>query len=93
MPRKKQAANTPSFESLVERLQVIVLELEKGELPLERALALFEEGMGLTRAGMARLDEAEQRVQVLVEVGGRLIEEDREEEEEEEDTDQAGDGE
>jgi len=81
-PRKTQgksqagapAAAEPSFEALLERLQAIVAELEQGEQPLERSVALFEEGMALARGGMARLDAAEQRVQILVEADGELRE-------------------
>ncbi len=65
-------AEEPSFEHALERLEAIVDRLEGGELPLEQALALFEEGVGLSRTLAARLGDAEQRVQVLVEEGGEL---------------------
>lgn len=56
----------PSFEKVVARLHEIVESLEKGDLPLERSLALFEEGVRLSRLGAARLDAAEQRVEQLL---------------------------
>ncbi len=65
-------AEEPSFEHALERLEAIVDRLEGGELPREQALALFEEGVGLSRTLAARLGDAEQRVQVLVEEGGEL---------------------
>jgi exodeoxyribonuclease VII small subunit len=59
-------APTESFEASAERLAAIVAELESGELPLEKSLGLFEEGIKLARAAQKRLDEAEQRVEQLL---------------------------
>jgi exodeoxyribonuclease VII small subunit len=56
----------PSFEQGLERLEQIVQELEKGDLALERALELFEEGMKLSAACRKKLEEAENRVEVLL---------------------------
>ena len=58
-----------AFETVVERLAEIVETLEKGELPLEVALARFEEGVRLSRLGKERLDRAEQRVEQLLASG------------------------
>ncbi len=57
-----------SFEESTRRLTAIVEQLEGGELPLERSLELFEEGVRLARASKARLDRAEQRVEELLRV-------------------------
>jgi exodeoxyribonuclease VII small subunit len=54
------------FEKVMDRLAQVVSELEKGELPLERALVLFEEGVRLSREGTERLDRAEARVEELL---------------------------
>lgn len=54
------------FEEALARLETIVQELEKGELVLETALQLFEEGMKISRFCGAKLDEAERRVEILV---------------------------
>lgn len=54
------------FERVMDRLAQVVGELEKGELPLERALVLFEEGVRLSREGSERLDRAEARVEELL---------------------------
>ena len=59
-------AEEPSFESALARLAEIVEALEKGDLPLERSLALFEEGVRLSRLGAERLENAELRVEQLL---------------------------
>lgn len=60
----------PTFEANLARLRDVVDRLERGDegtpLPLEDALALFEEGVGLARAATASLDAAEDRVEVLL---------------------------
>lgn len=55
-----------TFEASTERLAKIVEELEQGDLPLERALALFEEGVRLARRAQERIDLAEKRVEELL---------------------------
>ena len=54
-----------SFEGALERLEAIVDDLERGELPLEQALAAFEEGIGLSRRCAATLQAAERRIETL----------------------------
>lgn len=69
--KKRRAApegGEPSFEVSLGRLGEIVEQLESGELPLERSLALFEEGVRLARASQAKLDQAERRVEELLAV-------------------------
>lgn len=51
-----------SFEQSLSRLDEIVRHLEKGDLPLNDSLSLFEEGTGLIRRCGEMLDEAEQKV-------------------------------
>jgi len=66
---KVSATDAPtalSFEESTRRLSAIVEELEGGELPLERSLELFEEGVRLARAARDRLDRAERRVEELL---------------------------
>lgn len=63
------AASAKSFEELILRLEAIAGRLESGEAALEEALQLFEEGVGLAKAGTARLDEAERRIELLLENG------------------------
>ena len=54
------------FEAVLDRLEHVVDRLEEGELSLEESLAIFEEGVRLSRLGAKRLDEAEERVEVLL---------------------------
>ncbi len=65
-------ADQPPFEEVMERLQTVVEQLEEGDLPLEASLAMFEEGVRLSRAGAKRLDEAERRVEELLAAGDEL---------------------
>ena len=57
--------NSQTFESSLEELERIVRELERGDLPLEKSLELFEQGVKLSRACQERLSEAERRIEVL----------------------------
>jgi exodeoxyribonuclease VII small subunit len=72
MPAPKNAANgaTPDFEASMKRLEAIVEELEGGELSLEDSIARYEEGVKLSRGLTAKLDEAEKRIERLVEPEG-----------------------
>lgn len=64
------------FENALARLESIVGELEKGELALEEALKLFEEGIKISRFCNAKLDEAERKVEILLKnEKGQLTEE------------------
>ncbi len=56
------AAKKKTFEESIARLDEIVKLLEKGEQPLDEALALYEEGAGLAKACQKQLDAAEQKV-------------------------------
>jgi exodeoxyribonuclease VII small subunit len=55
-----------SFEASIEELEKVVKELEGGDLPLERALALFEKGVGLSETCRKQLEEAESLVEILL---------------------------
>lgn len=54
------------FEEAMKRLEDIVEDLEGGELPLEKSLKVFEEGMKLLTFCSEKLDEVEKRVSVLI---------------------------
>jgi exodeoxyribonuclease VII small subunit len=60
------------FEDCLQRLEKIVQELEKGEVPLEKSLTLFEEGMQLSAACRKELEEAEGKVEILLKQNGKL---------------------
>ncbi|MGL4828131.1 MAG: exodeoxyribonuclease VII small subunit [Vibrio sp.] len=55
-----------SFESTIEELEQLVDQLESGDLALDEALRKFERGISLARAGQLKLDDAEQRVRILL---------------------------
>ncbi|MCW8107413.1 exodeoxyribonuclease VII small subunit [Alteromonas ponticola] len=58
--------NTPSFEETLAKLDSIVNEMESGDLPLQDALEKFEQGIKLSRLSQKALEEAEQKVQILL---------------------------
>ena len=60
------AEETPSFEAALQKLDEIVQKLEKGELPLEQSLVLYEEGVRLSRLCHAKLEEAEGKIEILL---------------------------
>ena len=55
-----------SFEAAMKRLEEIVRTMERGELPLEESLKLFEEGTALVRSCAKQLDEAEMKIVKLM---------------------------
>jgi len=56
----------PDFETAMQRLDGIVRELESGQVPLERAMTLFEEGLQLGAQCNALLEQAQLRVEQLL---------------------------
>ena len=64
--------NEQTFESALQRLESIVRQMENGELPLEQAIANFQEGMTLAKICRDRLDQAEQKIEILVAEAGHL---------------------
>ena len=67
MSDEKPAEGVQSLEQALKDLEQIVVNLEKGDLPLAEAIRQFERGVELTRRCQAVLKEAEQKVQVLSE--------------------------
>lgn len=55
-----------TFEQSIQQLEEIVQELESGDLPLEKAIHRFEEGMHLSRRCSKMLDETEKKISVLI---------------------------
>jgi exodeoxyribonuclease VII small subunit len=64
-------ADALDFEQALADLEALVARMEKGDLPLEEALASFERGIALTRRCQSALKDAELKVQVLVERDGK----------------------
>jgi len=68
--KEDRGAGDLSFEKCLARLERIVDDLEAGEVPLEKSLALYEEGVKLLREAHRRLEEAEKKIRLLVRTGG-----------------------
>jgi len=62
----------PKFEECLQRLEKIVDELEKGNVPLEQAIKLFEEGVRLSSSCRQELEAAEGKVEILLKQNGKL---------------------
>ena len=56
-----------SFEEAMDKLEAIVARLESGDVPLEAAIELFQEGMALSRLCGQKLDQVERRIEMLLE--------------------------
>jgi exodeoxyribonuclease VII small subunit len=68
----EQQAQPASFEASLDELEKVVKELEAGDLPLERSLALFEKGIGLSQTCRKQLEEAETRVEILIKKNNKV---------------------
>ena len=68
--RAMSARKTFNLEKALDDLEVLVEELESGDLPLEKAMKKFEEGIKLTRGCQTALKDAEQKVEVLLKSAG-----------------------
>lgn len=55
-----------NFEVKIKKLEEIVKKMENGDITLDESLKMFEEGVGLTRECQKELNEAEQKVQLLM---------------------------
>lgn len=67
VPEALSKENDARYEDIVQRLTRVVERLEGGGLSLEESIGAFEEGIKLARAGAGKLDEAEKKVEVLLE--------------------------
>jgi exodeoxyribonuclease VII small subunit len=73
MPEEReQQKPAAGFEACLDELEKVVRELEAGELPLERALELFEKGVQLSNTCRQQLEEAETRVEMLIRKNGKI---------------------
>lgn len=70
MAKKK---TSPAFEESLTELEQLVSRLEQGEISLEESLAAFERGVVLTRTCQKALQEAEQKVQILIDKNGSQV--------------------
>ncbi|HET7213789.1 MAG TPA: exodeoxyribonuclease VII small subunit [Terriglobia bacterium] len=74
MSQIPKPAKAETFEKNIEKLDAIVRQLEDADLPLEKALQIYEEGMRLSEVCQKQLQEAEGRIQVLMKrAGGKVV--------------------
>jgi len=67
MPKTtRKSSREPRFEEALAGLEKIVSQLESGDLALDDALKLFEEGVRLSRICNSKLDEADRRIEILM---------------------------
>lgn len=62
-----------SFEQAMEKLEQIVTRLENGDVPLEQAIELFQEGMKLSQLCGQKLEVVERKIETLMEENGSLV--------------------
>jgi len=62
-----------SFEKALDRLEMLVREMESGELSLEDMMARFEEGQALVKVCAGTLNQVERRIEILVKEGERVV--------------------
>ncbi|MGN7761617.1 MULTISPECIES: exodeoxyribonuclease VII small subunit [unclassified Paenibacillus] len=60
------------FEGAMERLEEIVRELEHGDVPLEKAIDLFQQGMKLSQLCGSKLEQVERKIEMITEMDGEL---------------------
>ena len=79
---QKIPKETPSLESAMQRISEIVTAMEEGNLPLEKLIDCYEEGIGLVKDCQEKLDAAEKRIQIITRDarGGVALEEFEEQE-------------
>ena len=61
-----------NFEEAMNQLEDIVSELEDGDVPLEKAIELFQQGMKLSQLCGQKLEQVERKIEMIVEEGGEL---------------------
>jgi exodeoxyribonuclease VII small subunit len=62
-----------SFEQAMEQLELIVAQLESGDVPLEKAIELFQDGMKLSQLCSQKLEHVERKIEILMEQEGGLV--------------------
>lgn len=64
-----------NFEETMKKLETITGELEKGDLNLEESVKKFEEGMELSKQASKILEEAERKINILIQKEDEIVEE------------------
>lgn len=69
---QEQAGAELNFEQAMDRLEAIVAELERGDVPLEKSIDLFQQGMQLSQLCGQKLEQVERKIETIVEEDGQL---------------------
>jgi exodeoxyribonuclease VII small subunit len=69
---KEKEITKLSFEEAMDQLEQLVAKLENGDVPLEQAIDLFQEGMKLSHLCSQKLEQVERKIEMLVEENGTL---------------------
>ncbi|WP_314585272.1 exodeoxyribonuclease VII small subunit [Paenibacillus terrigena] len=72
MAKKVEKEAPVSFEEAIQKLELIVEELESGDVPLEKAIELFQEGMMMSQLCGQKLEQVERKIEALVEENGEF---------------------
>ena len=70
MPKSSETTGEQTFESAIGRLERLVEEMEAEDLPLERLLVNYEEGIKLVKACQQKLAEAEKKIEIIQKQAG-----------------------
>ncbi|WP_134698848.1 exodeoxyribonuclease VII small subunit [Ammoniphilus sp. YIM 78166] len=70
---EKNELQSLTFEDALKQLEAIVDKLEAGEVPLEQAIDLFQDGMLLSQVCSQKLEKVEQKIETLLEENGGLV--------------------
>ena len=68
-----KAVNDMSFEEAMAALETVVSQLERGEVPLDQSIALYERGAALKAHCAAKLKDAEEKVELIRSAEGRAV--------------------
>ena len=71
--KEQPEAGERSFEQALERLEVVVGEMESGSLTLEDMMNRFEEGQGLVKFCSGKLNEVERKIELLMKKGEDIV--------------------
>ncbi|NGZ74174.1 exodeoxyribonuclease VII small subunit [Saccharibacillus alkalitolerans] len=72
-PSRQAAAGAElNFEQAMDQLEAIVTELERGDVPLEKSIDLFQRGMQLSQLCGQKLEQVERKIETIVEEDGQL---------------------
>jgi exodeoxyribonuclease VII small subunit len=68
-----KAVSEMSFEEAMAALETVVSQLERGEVPLDQSIALYERGAALKSHCAAKLKDAEEKVELIRSAEGRAV--------------------